>query len=132
MTNTLPVRRVHFKEGKYTCPVIPIPIPQQTRTAITSTIRSPRLWASSCNSIYPYTQPLNRKPNKNTIANPYARGKTRVIASPTRKIEGCVVETKDAFSVWMGEENPSEENEWQYIVELIAEKKQLYQMPENE
>lgn len=55
-----------------------------------------------------------------------------MIASPTRKIEGCVVENKDAFSVWMGEENPSEENEWQYIVELIAEKKQLYQMPENE
>jgi hypothetical protein len=38
----------------------------------------------------------------------------------------------DSTALWMGEENPSEETEWQYIVELIAEKKQLYQMPENE
>lgn len=77
MTNSVLIRNMQFKEGKFTYPVIPIPIATVSSTSIKHTIRSsPRPSVQSP----PYSNGVTTNPWSEYIIkscnNPYAKNRT--------------------------------------------------------
>ena len=74
MTNTVLVRNMQFREGKYTCPVTPIPIATVSSTAIKHTIRfTPRQSIPASSSTYPGYANTTSQYKPKSCKNPYAK-----------------------------------------------------------
>lgn len=108
MKQHLPVLRLHFMEGKYTCPVVPIPVPQQKTIAITRTIQS---------SSRSTTTPAARR---NPRAHTAKTSETRSVATASNASLGFMEDDRDNAA------------RWRNIMKWVTEKKRLCERMEED